>query len=79
VTPTATSVGPRSTATAASAILYVLVSAAVMGLVAHKALVNNGSPFVNAFQNMFSQGAWAGKFIAAVAVVSGIGALNVGP
>jgi len=62
--------------TAASAILYVLVSAAVMGLVAHKALVNNGSPFVNAFQNMFSQGAWAGKFIAAVAVVSGIGALN---
>jgi len=62
--------------TAASAILYLLVSAAVMGLVSHQGLVNNGSPFVNAFQNIFTHGAWAGKFIAAVAVVSGIGALN---
>ena len=62
--------------TAASAILYVLVTAAVMGLVPHHALVNTGSPFVNAFQTMFPHGAWAGKFIAAVAVVSGIGALN---
>ena len=35
--------------TAASAILYVLVTAAVMGLVAHHTLVNTGSPFVNAF------------------------------
>jgi APA family basic amino acid/polyamine antiporter len=62
--------------TAASAILYVLVSAAVMGLVAHHTLVSTGSPFVNAFSSMFPHGAWAGKFIAAVAVVSGIGALN---
>ena len=62
--------------TAASAILYLLVSAAVMGLVSHQGLVNNGSPFVNAFQNIFTHGTWAGKFIAAVAVVSGIGALN---
>jgi len=62
--------------TAASAILYVLVTAAVMGLVSHHTLVNTGSPFVNAFQTMFPHSAWAGKFIAAVAVVSGIGALN---
>lgn len=62
--------------TAASAILYLLVSAAVMGLVAHHTLVKTGSPFVNAFDSMFPHSAWAGKFIAAIAVVSGIGALN---
>jgi APA family basic amino acid/polyamine antiporter len=62
--------------TAASALLYVLVTAAVMGLVPHHALLNNGSPFVNAFQAMFPHGTWAGKFISALAVVSGIGALN---
>jgi APA family basic amino acid/polyamine antiporter len=62
--------------TALSAILYVLVTAAVMGLVAHHTLVNTGSPFVNAFQHIFPNNAWAGKFIAALAVISGIGALN---
>src|SRR5271165_2754597 len=62
--------------TAASALLYVLVTAAVMGLVAHHTLVHTGSPFVNAFQSMFPGTPWAGKFIAAIAVVSGIGALN---
>ncbi len=62
--------------TGVSAILYLLVAAAVMGLVPHHALVGNGAPFVNAFQTMFPHGTWAGKLIAAVAVVSGIGALN---
>ena len=62
--------------TALSAVLYVLVTAVVMGLVAHHTLVNTGSPFVNAFQSIFPHEAWAGKFIAAIAVVSGIGALN---
>jgi basic amino acid/polyamine antiporter, APA family len=62
--------------TAASAIVYLAVSAAVMGLVSHHALVNNGAPFVNAFQTIFTGGAWAGKLVAALAVVSGIGALN---
>ena len=62
--------------TAASAILYVLVSAAVMGLVPHHELLNNGSPFVNAFSSIFSHGTWPGKFIATLAVISGIGALN---
>jgi len=62
--------------TALSAVLYVLVTAAVMGLVSHHTLVNTGSPFVNAFQSIFPHEAWAGKFIAAIAVISGIGALN---
>ncbi len=62
--------------TAASALLYVLVTAAVMGLVPHGTLVNTGSPFVDAFQHMFPDTPWAGTFIAAVAVISGIGALN---
>jgi len=62
--------------TAASAILYVLVSAAIMGLVPHHALVNNTAPFVTAFQVIFAHGAWAGKLVAALAVASGIGALN---
>jgi basic amino acid/polyamine antiporter, APA family len=62
--------------TAASAILYLLASAAVMGLVPHHDLVNNGAPFVNAFQAVFSHGAWAGKLVAGLAVASGIGALN---
>jgi basic amino acid/polyamine antiporter, APA family len=62
--------------TGASAILYLLVSAAVMGLVPHRALINNGAPFVNAFETIFTGGAWAGKLVAGLAVVSGIGALN---
>jgi basic amino acid/polyamine antiporter, APA family len=62
--------------TAASALLYLVVAAAVMGLVAHKTLVHDTAPFVTAFQTMFTGGAWAGKLVAAMAVVSGIGALN---
>ena len=62
--------------TGASALLYLLVSAAVMGLVAHNTLVSTPAPFVNAFDTMFTHGTWAGRLMAAVAVVSGIGALN---
>jgi APA family basic amino acid/polyamine antiporter len=62
--------------TAATAVLYLAVSAAIMGLVPHHTLVHTGAPFVNAFEAMFRHGAWAGKLVAAVAVVSGIGALN---
>jgi APA family basic amino acid/polyamine antiporter len=62
--------------TVISAMLYVLVTAVVMGLVAHHTLIHTGSPFVNAFQSIFPHEAWAGKFIAAIAVISGIGALN---
>jgi APA family basic amino acid/polyamine antiporter len=62
--------------TAASAILYLAVSAVVMGLVTHHALVGNGAPFVDAFQTMFGHAEWVGKLVAGTAVVSGIGALN---
>jgi APA family basic amino acid/polyamine antiporter len=62
--------------TAASAVLYIAVTAAVMGLVAHQNLVGNGAPFVDAFQTMFGHATWVGKLVAATAVVSGIGALN---
>ena len=61
--------------TGAAALVYLAVSAAVMGLVAHKALVNNGAPFVNAFGTIFPHGTWAGKLVAALAVTSGFGAL----
>ncbi len=62
--------------TAASALLYVVVTAAVMGLVPHHTLVTDTAPFVTAFGTIFTHGAWAGKLVAALAVVSGIGALN---
>jgi basic amino acid/polyamine antiporter, APA family len=62
--------------TGASALLYLAVTAAVMGLVSHGTLVNNGAPFVDAFQTMFGHATWVGKLVAATAVVSGLGALN---
>jgi basic amino acid/polyamine antiporter, APA family len=62
--------------TSAAAVVYLAASAAVMGLVAHDTLVETGSPFVNAFEAIFDQAGWAGKLVAALAVVSGIGALN---
>jgi APA family basic amino acid/polyamine antiporter len=69
-------VGLASTlGTAASGLLYIAVTAVVMGLVPHGKLVDDGAPFVAAFQSMFS-GSWIGKAVALVAVISGIGALN---
>jgi len=62
--------------TGASAILYLAVSAAIMGLVPHHTLINSTAPFVTAFGTIFSHGAWAGKLVAGLAVASGIGALN---
>jgi basic amino acid/polyamine antiporter, APA family len=62
--------------TAASAILYLAVSAAVMGLVPHRVLIHSAAPFVLAFGTIFPHLSWAGKLLAALAVVSGIGALN---
>jgi APA family basic amino acid/polyamine antiporter len=61
--------------TGAAALVYLVVSAAVMGLVSHRALVGNGAPFVAAFGTIFPHGAWAGKLVAALAAVSGFGAL----
>ena len=62
--------------TAAAALLYVAVTAAVMGLVPHDQLVEDGAPFVAAFNTMFGSAAWLGKLVALTAVISGIGALN---
>ena len=62
--------------TGACAVLYLFVSAAVMGLVPHRTLTGNTAPFVPAFEAIFTHGAWAGKLVAALAVVSAIGALN---
>jgi APA family basic amino acid/polyamine antiporter len=61
--------------TGASALLYVAVTAAVMGLVPHDELVEDGAPFVAAFDTMFG-GGWVGKLVALTAVISGLGALN---
>lgn len=61
--------------TAASALLYVAVTAAVMGLVPHGKPVDDGAPFVAAFDAMFD-GGWIGKLVALTAVISGIGALH---
>lgn len=69
-------VGRASTiGTAASGLLYILVTAAVMGLVPHEQLVDDGAPFVAAFDAM-ADGGWLGKLVALIAVVSGLGALN---
>ena len=40
--------------------------------------MHDTAPFVIAFQAIFTGGAWAGKLVAAMAVVSRIGALNGG-
>ncbi|MDQ1686595.1 MAG: basic amino acid/polyamine antiporter, family [Frankiaceae bacterium] len=62
--------------TGLAAILYVVVTAAVMGLEPHDQLVKDGAPFVAAFQSMFGDAWIVGKLVAAVAVISGLGALN---
>ena len=62
--------------TAACAILYMATSAAIMGLVPHHTLITSTDPFVPALQAIFTHGTWAGKLVAALAVASGIGALN---
>jgi APA family basic amino acid/polyamine antiporter len=62
--------------TAASGLLYVLVTAVIMGLVPHDKLVDDGAPFVAGIQSMFEGAGWVGKAVALIAVISGIGALN---
>jgi len=72
-----TNVGRASVlGTVASALLYIVVTAAIMGLVSHPALAGSTTPFTSAFETIFTHGVWAGKLVAALAVVSGIGALN---
>ncbi len=62
--------------TALAGLVYVGVSAAIMGLEPHGQLVKDGAPFVAAFHSIFNGAGWAEKVVAAIAVISGIGALN---
>ena len=62
--------------TLACGLLYVAVTAVVMGLEPHGQLVNDGAPFVAAYQTIFGDAWIVGKNVALTAVISGIGALN---
>jgi APA family basic amino acid/polyamine antiporter len=62
--------------TALAALLYITVTAAVMGLVPSDQLVDDGAPFVAAFNSIFGDAWIVGKIVALTAVISGIGALN---
>jgi basic amino acid/polyamine antiporter, APA family len=62
--------------TALSGLVYIGVTAVVMGLEPHGKLVNDGAPFVAAFHTIFNGAQWAEKLVALIAVISGIGALN---
>jgi basic amino acid/polyamine antiporter, APA family len=71
---------PRATVygTLACSAVYLLSTIAIFGIVGPAALqesLNPGAPFIDAFDAMFG-GSWAGKAVAAAAVVSGLGALN---
>jgi len=57
------------------AAVYMLGTLTVMGTVSHKALLTSTAPFSDAVNAMFG-GAWAGKAMAVVAIISGIGCLN---
>ncbi|MDX3692193.1 amino acid permease [Streptomyces europaeiscabiei] len=61
--------------TLASAVVYILGTVAVFGLVPHKELVESGAPFADAV-NSIAGGTWGGTVIALVAVASIVGCLN---
>lgn len=61
--------------TLASALVYVLGTIAVFGLVPHDRLVDSGAPFADAV-NAITGGGWGGTAIALVAVASITGCLN---
>jgi APA family basic amino acid/polyamine antiporter len=61
--------------TLASALVYLLGTVAVFGLVPHDQLVDSGAPFADAV-NAVTGGGWGGTAIALVAVVSITGCLN---
>lgn len=68
---------PRATmiGTMICAVLYVLSTIAIFGLVSTSELTQTGAPFSVAMDSIFGSH-WAGQLIAGFAVVSGIGALN---
>ena len=61
--------------TAASAVVYMLSLVAVFGIVSNHALQNSTAPFSAAVNTMFGGTVW-GNVMAAVVIISGIGALN---
>ncbi|WP_424211062.1 amino acid permease [Streptomyces sp. BI20] len=61
--------------TLGAALVYLLGTVAVFGLVAHDRLVDSTAPFTDAVNAMFG-GTWGGTLVACAAVVSMIGALN---
>ncbi|MET9958662.1 amino acid permease [Streptomyces sp. NPDC006326] len=61
--------------TAGAALVYLLGTLAVFGLVAHDRLVASQAPFTDAVNAMFG-GTWGGTLVACAAVVSMVGALN---
>jgi len=67
---------PRSTVigTAVAAVVYILGTVAVMGVLSSGALAGSSAPFADAAENMW--GAWAGDAVAVGAVISAFGALN---
>jgi APA family basic amino acid/polyamine antiporter len=57
------------------AFVYMLGTLTVFGTVSHAALLKSTAPFSDSVNAMFG-GVWAGKVMAVVAIVSGIGCLN---
>jgi len=67
---------PRATliGTGAAALVYIVATAGVMGVIAPSALAVSQAPFADAARVMW--GSWAGKAVAVGAVISCLGALN---
>ncbi|MFD8022385.1 amino acid permease [Streptomyces lavendulae] len=61
--------------TAGAAVVYLLGTLSVFGLVAHEKLVSSQAPFSDAVDAMFG-GTWGGTVVACAAVISMVGALN---
>ncbi|PRH76790.1 amino acid permease [Streptomyces solincola] len=61
--------------TLAAAVLYLLGTLSVFGLVAHDRLTESTAPFTDAVNTMFG-GTWGGTAVACMALVSMVGALN---
>jgi APA family basic amino acid/polyamine antiporter len=67
---------PRATVigTAVTALVYILSTVAVMGILPAATLAESGAPFADAADTAF--GTWAGPVIAVAAVISAFGCLN---
>lgn len=67
---------PRSTiiGTTVAALVYILGTVAVMGIIPAETLANSTAPFADAAREMY--GAWAGRVVAIGAIISTFGALN---